>query len=428
MAANEAAPGMVIFERVARLFLPSGELSSAVFEADKDWSFERSSFGSAEVVVWGRPPLESGAGPREGLTFSRRRAMALMSLRSSRAGAPRVRQVHRWPPPVIGTNELKNAAKRALIAGAVVELSTVGHYERVLDRALAQAGVDHDGAFSPASGGSVRAVVKVRDTNPLPTPDAPHEQRADALFRSGIEGTGADPGPAAGALEALGTAGVRLVPRMLGRGTADGTAWTLESLLIGRRPRHVSTPLLQQVAGFCARLPRRDEVPTTMEKDFAVIATYLPQVEGRLAALKNRCVSLVEGLGSVGRHGDLWAGNLLVQGEDLTGVVDWDAWHDRGIPGTDLLNACSYVDSPAGSSLGDRFVRRPWLQTPFPDVSRPYWSELGVDPSARAVEEGVAVAWWAGQVAANMERMPHLASQERWLRTNVWQVLEALGS
>ena len=425
MAATEATTGMVIFERVARLFLPSGDLSSAVFETDKEWSFDRSSFGSADVIVWGRPPLESGAAPREGLTFARHRATALVSLRSSRAGVPRLQQVHRWPPPAIGTNELKNAAKRALIAGAVVELSTVGDYERVVDRALAQAGVDHDGTFSPASGGSVRAFVKVGGTNPVPAPDAPPEQRAGALFRIGIEGTGADPGAAARALEVLGKAEVRLVPRMLGRGTGDGTAWTLESLLIGRRPRHVSTSLLQQVAGFCARLPRRDEVPTAMDEDFAAITSHLPQVGGRLAALQDRCAPVVGQLGSVGRHGDLWAGNVLVQGESLTGIVDWDAWRDRGVPGTDLLNACSYVDSPAGSSLGDRFARRPWAQTPFTKVSRPYWRDLGVDPSARALEM-VAVAWWAGQVAANIERMPHLVNQERWLRTNVFQVLEAL--
>ncbi|MDQ3955222.1 MAG: aminoglycoside phosphotransferase family protein [Actinomycetota bacterium] len=426
MAATEATTGMVIFERVARLFLPRGDLSSAVIEADKNWSFDRSSFGSADVIVWGRPPLESGAGLLEGLTFTRQRTTALMSLRSRRGGLPRLQQVHRWPPPAIGTNEFKNAAKRALIAGAVVELSTVGHYERVVDRALAQAGVDHEGTFIPASGGSLRAFVKVGITDPVPAPDAPPEQRAGALFRIGIEETGADPGPAARALEALGKAGVRFVPRMLGRGTAEGTAWTLESLLIGRRPRHVSTSLLQQVAGFGARLPRRDETPTAMNEDFAVITSHLPQVEGRLAVLKKRCAPLMEDLGSVGRHGDLWAGNLLVQGEDLTGIVDWDAWHDRGVPGTDLLNACSYVDAPPESSLGDRFVRRPWTQTPFSEVSRPYWRDLGVNPSASALEM-VAVAWWAGQVAANVERMPHLVNQERWLRTNVFQVLDALG-
>jgi hypothetical protein len=125
------------------------------------------------------------------------------------------------------------------------------------------------------------------------------------------------------------------------------------------------------------------------------------------------------------RHGDLWAGNLLVERGVLRGVVDWDAWHPAAVPGTDLLHLLAMQEAVRrGRSLGELWRERPWEWAAFRQLTGGYWRALGLAPN-RDVREAVAWAWWANQVACSLARLPELAMDEQWLRRNVEVVLTA---
>jgi len=65
-------------------------------------------------------------------------------------------------------------------------------------------------------------------------------------------------------------------------------------------------------------------------------------------ALRARTRDLIDGAlrGARGRlgvvHGDFGASNILVEGERLTGVIDWEASHDHGLP---VLDSFNYLDA-----------------------------------------------------------------------------------
>ncbi|MGH2698646.1 MAG: hypothetical protein ACRDJL_05520, partial [Actinomycetota bacterium] len=61
----------------------------------------------------------------------------------------------------------------------------------------------------------------------------------------------------------------------------------------------------------------------------------------------------------------------------------------------------------------------------FGAASALYWRALGVAPTPAQLE-AVGVAWWMGQIANNLARLPHLARDERWLERNVEPVVCAM--
>jgi hypothetical protein len=240
-------------------------------------------------------------------------------------------------------------------------------------------------------------------------------------------GTGEPGAPlhAADGLERLAAARLYAVPRLLGRGEVVGASWSAESALRGRRPRSVGPRLARQVTSLCLAFPRAEGPPLAIARDLETIELALPDRAGALRAVAAGVKPVVAALPAVLRHGDLWAGNLLVERGALTGVVDWDAWHPAAMPGTDLLRLFATEERRrAHLSLGRMWIMRPWRSERFLALSRNYWSALGVAPSDEVLD-AVGIAWWASEIAGTLSRLPHRAADVGWLTANVDAVLAA---
>lgn len=350
--------------RVARLLGPADGSDVTVVDAGRSWT----NVPERGPAVWGRAPAPSGTSLTAALAFAARREIAVR-----RAGAA---SVTRWRPPDLGGPPARNAVRNALLSGAIAEIDPPR--ERVIDAMAAEAG-GRVASWRPGSGGSVLARLDVR-----------------ALLRAGGAGN------EAAALETLDDP---LVPDLIAR----GEGWTAETLLPGKRPRRMTREMWDACVDLCARFPRA-AAPEAPRADLrAVPSLELPPA--------------LERLPGIARHGDLWRPNLLANGRELTGVVDWDAWHPAGAPGTDLLNL--YATEHHGPGIGAAWSERPWRSEGFGAATRRYWDALGLRPTTEELD-AIAVAWWAGQVAASLRRLPHLADDAAWLEANVHAVVRSL--
>jgi aminoglycoside phosphotransferase (APT) family kinase protein len=125
------------------------------------------------------------------------------------------------------------------------------------------------------------------------------------------------------------------------------------------------------------------------------------------------------------RHGDLWSGNLLVEGGGLSGMLDWDAWHPAGAPGADLFHlAATEVGLRNRRPMGRMAHGRVWRQEEF-DWTDSYFRALGLNPDPNQLD-AIGTAWWAGQAANSVRRDPDLAVDARWVSDNVEAVLSSL--
>ncbi len=277
-----------------------------------------------------------------------------------------------------------------------------GNGAALLDEVLREAAADALSDLAVGADGAVRVRVT--------------RSGVQGLLRMGLSGTPADPSWAATGLAALQARSCPRVPRALGSGRSHDVTWLLEELLPGRRPRALTPRLTSEVAAFVAALPASDAAPAVRE-DAAVVAAADP---GSASAVL-QAADAVAGSGLAGQvrlgHGDLWSGNVLAEGDRLTGVIDWDAWAPAALPGVDLLHLLGTEERiRTRSSLGEVWLRRPWDATEFADEVQRHWPDWGGDAEARRL---VGIAWWLGQLAADLRRNPLLAGDARWLARNV---------
>ncbi len=409
---------VVRFEALARLLLPAQPRTPGrVFETDRRFTFDRSAVSGADAIVWGRPPLPSGTPVPELARSALERERALRALRSDPPEPLVVVGWHRWHPSSIRPGTFRNGLRKALLGGLLVELAPPGgdRPPRPIDDVALAAGANRRvTAFRPGSGGS--ALVVLDDAG-----------GRTVLVRTGLIDTPGDPSHSSGALELLERGEVPLTPRLLGGGEVASASWTSESMLAGARPRRVTRSLVADLAAFCARLPRSGGPATAHTSDAGVIASVLPGHASAVAALGDEIGAALDGLPGVMRHGDFWSGNIMSRGGRLSGVIDWDAWHPAAVAGTDLLHflvAEQALRSHRG--LGEIWRHRPWSSEEFVAAAVPYWRALGLAPTGEQLE-AVGAAWWMGQIANNLARLPHLAHDEKWLERNVEPVISSLG-
>jgi hypothetical protein len=404
----------VSFEDLAFLFLPAGaDRTAKVIETDHRWRPLPTRAEDEDVVLWGRGAIRSGTG----LATSARSAIARERvLRSIHHGTfhDLIVRVHRLPPPRLTGARVRERLRVALLGGALVELWSGPPSRRVIDVVAEEAGANQPVVhFRPGSGGS--AIVRLRAAD-----------GGRFVLRVARKGTPGDPSRAADALATLGPLGLGPVPRPIDRGETAGGSWSSESLLSGRRPRHISTNVAAEIARLCSVLPRSDEPATAHQEDLLSVAGRFPQWEKQLNGAGEELRDLARAVPSVARHGDLWAGNILVRRDHVSGVVDWDAWHPAAFPGVDLVHLVAMDEADRRHrGLGRAWLGRPWLSDRFRSLASEYWASLRLVPNSRFLEM-LGVAWWANQVAASLRRLPHLAHDDRWVSSNVDLVMESL--
>ena len=403
------------FKALARLLLPADGAPSMVVEADPRWKLGPIVTSQPSTVIWGRAPAPSGTAIPRLARMAAARERALLAVRVRPERPYRVSGVYRWRPPRLVAGHVRNRLRDTLLGGAVVELVRDPRRPRVLDAVAAAAG--HPGdvrRFTAGSGGS--ALVRLEDAG----------VHAGRILRLAQAGQPADPAHAADGLERLAPLGIGVVPNLLKRGVVCGASWTIESTLPGRRPAWVTPAIALQVVTLCARLPVAATGPTALEADLGRIAAALPEQSQELTEAGARAARILGCLPLVMRHGDLWAGNLLVAGNQLTGVVDWDNWHTAAVPGTDLLHLMT-TDRALRTrrEMGEVFMGRPWRSPAFRSLSASYWEAFELRPDSEVLD-AVGVAWWASEIGHALKLAPGQARDQRWVALNVEAILRRL--
>ncbi|MEO8229721.1 MAG: phosphotransferase [Chloroflexota bacterium] len=412
-----AGPGSPLHRR-AFPFLPvDPDRHGTAIEAPPDWrrALPREA-GTLDVVVWGRLPDARPSSARD-LRLALAREWALRRIAVVGLDGFRVAGVHRVAAGGLGGG-LRGRIRKALRAGALVELTRLPAGERVLDAVLTAADARlTEATLGFGSGGALIARVARGRAEP-------------GLLRLAEIGAPGDPARTGETLELLAGLAVALAPLALGRGTVAGASWSLESLLPGRRPSRLTPELVRAVAAALAAFPRTEGPALALEADLRDIVARVPSRSERTLRLAESIaaeLAAAPAVPAVLRHGDLWTGNLLVDDGALSGIIDWDAAHPAGVPGSDLVQlVATELRGRRRHSLGAAFVARPWDSAEFRVAGADYWPVIGIEPSPR-LNELAGLAWWAAEVNGTTSRLPHRATDEHWLASNVDPVLSALG-
>lgn len=401
---------------VAALLAPVDEhVRAAIVEAKRWEPPAEAAAGGFDILIWGHRTASAEASLAMASRQALRRELTLRTMGRRLRIGHRVLSLHRIAPGIGGSGRVRAWLRQSLYSGVLLEIGSEP-VTRVLDVVAEQAGItERVSCIDVRSGGALVVRAQHFDGTPL-------------ILRVGRVGTGADPAGAAAALQWLGGSGdASLVPRVLGRGQVHDFSWSAETLLTGNCPRRLTPRLLWQAGLFCATLPRSSAAPTSHEDDLTTIANAVPGTEQHLGTTTTWLREVTAGLPAILRHGDLWRGNLLVASGELSGVVDWDAAHVAGLPGTDLLQLHATTRRHReGLSLGAMWLRRPWTSEEFRCLSRDYWEAIDVRPDVDVLE-AVGAAWWAAEVAGTLTRIPHRAADRAWLAANVEPVVARLG-
>jgi VanZ family protein len=407
-------PRRAELEALAFVLMPAEQsLKALLVEADCRWRSGRWRFDT-DYAVWGRSWLATSKPLARALRFAIDRERALWRLRRRPAGGLHVVAVHRLHPPMRSGAGLRRGMRQTLLGGALVELSRVQDVLRVIDVVACAAGErDRMARIRRGSGGAAVALIRRHDGEP-------------AVLRVARLGSSGDPARGGNALRYMAHAEVDEVPRLIASGCNAGASWTLESFIVGAQPRRARSGLIADVGRVLARLPRTDSPPHAPADDLRLLGRFLPQHADVFSAAAGLLDNVLWRLPSVMRHGDLWVSNLLVRKGRLVGILDWDAWHPLGVPGTDLLYL--FVTEKWRHStvaLGDLWGERPWCAPAFLNWATPYWDALGVRTDARILE-AIGVAAWSAQVASNLMRLPQLVDNERWMGSNADKLVSYL--
>jgi aminoglycoside phosphotransferase (APT) family kinase protein len=300
-----------------------------------------------------------------------------------------------------------------LLGGALVELARAPGAESVLDAVIRASESTAIEGETVASGSDRAATMRVRNASGRP-----------AILRFGPSTGVADQTASATILRQLEAAGVTSVPRVMSDGEVGGAAFVVETIVPGHRPPKVSDDLIARVAEFLAGLPKGDRPPASVREDIEAIAVAMPESAGDLLDLLERLRPHIEPLPSILSHRDLWSGNVLVDGSELGGVIDWDGGHLYGVPGTDLLHLfMSQRRERDRFDIGRVWVNKPWRSENFGRVTAQYWSALEIEPRS-ILMDAIAIAWWVGWLRQAITRHERLLADEPWLAANMSRVLK----
>ena len=353
--------------------------------------------------LWLRSPLAAGSGIFRVAAHAAVREAALLGAALPGRGPT---SVYRLPVQLLRIG-LRSRARALLAHGAAVyPVAPPGG--RLLDRLAYDAGLAVCGVPRPGGGG----VVSVRGR------DADGRWR---LLRVGPPGGFNDPARAAEGLRRAAVARSPFIPRSLAEGVTHGLSWTVEEMLAGQRPPRLTAVLLADAAAFCANLPPSG-APARPGAGARALAGWFPDRAGGLSRLARVLDDTLGDLPGVVRHGDLWSGNLLARGGRLTGVVDWDAWAEDGVPALDLVHLVATEERlRLRRPIGAVYAKMPWRRPEVRALLGQWWPAL--DRNLARVD-ALGTAWWSSQLASDIARTPALAHNPRWVSDNIHAVLD----
>jgi hypothetical protein len=219
------------------------------------------------------------------------------------------------------------------------------------------------------------------------------------------------------------------IPWRLAGGRLNLVEWSLEELLPGSRPPRQLSPALQDEAlEFLVGLRRLDggvERDRGFEELAAAVGSVCESNEAsRLEALGARLDLELAGLPRGFAHGDFFAGNLVADGDRLTGILDWDAGGAGRLPLLDVLHLRRTLIHDGTDLWGSVIVEQllPELRAGGDRLVRRYCSELGLglDP---ALLETLLWAYWLDHASYQLRTHAHRRTDRAWIDANLRTVL-----
>jgi hypothetical protein len=222
------------------------------------------------------------------------------------------------------------------------------------------------------------------------------------------------------------------VPELVARDRLGLADWSLERRLPGNR---AVAPLSGRVLSGCVDFlvalhmtPGRSENAPAATEDAARIAELAPSEAAMVLELAAR---IDRDLADVPRgfaHGDFHRGNLLLEGERLVGVIDWDAADPDRLAFLDLLHLQAFNGRPlSGQEWGPTILRDllPWARSGGGEIGQAYWSRIGFSPSTSQLE-GLVAAYWLSRASYELQTWADRRRRRAWMHNNVKLVLDAL--
>jgi hypothetical protein len=224
-----------------------------------------------------------------------------------------------------------------------------------------------------------------------------------------------------------------LVPWQRDAGRAGLAVWSLERRLPGAMPSLTTLPrILPECVDFLVGLhgcAGAAAPPASLLPSAELVASFLPpDVAARAIALATRVEEAVSGLPRGFAHGDFCRENLLVDGDRLTGVVDWESGGPARLPGCDLFQLLGTAERERRRcSLGEALLGAvlPAIRAGGDDLTRSYCERTGV-PADPEVLEALAIAGWLQYVAHQLRVYADRGQRTRWVTGNLHRVLDAL--
>jgi hypothetical protein len=226
------------------------------------------------------------------------------------------------------------------------------------------------------------------------------------------------------------------VPQLLGDGRLGITRWSLEVRVAGvPAPHSLDSSLLDSCVDFLRALHglgdclAADEDVGRLSAHGRIVERVLPlDRRGALHELTRATESRLVEVARVFGHGDFCTSNLLVQGRQLTGVVDWEAASANSLPVVDLLHFhLLEVRRPNvyewGTAIVDYLL--PLMQRGGDTVIQSYLERVGLDLDPRTLE-AMVTAYWLGRVSSQVGTYVERNRDPVWIERNIVRVLDAL--
>jgi len=224
------------------------------------------------------------------------------------------------------------------------------------------------------------------------------------------------------------------VPRLIAAGKLGLGDWCAEERLPGTAASHELAPeLLDDCVDFLVALHAVEpgETGAPLIESAKIVAASCTQAEHREAVLElgQGLDAELEGLPRGFGHGDFWTRNLLVTGNRLRAVIDWDSATPGRLPLLDLLHLrLSAHRDKTREYLGTALVRHqlPWAEMGGDEIVDSYCRRIGIDLSGGLLK-WVVFAYWLDRVAFEINASADRAERPVWMRNNVEVVLDTLG-
>ncbi|MGZ4314570.1 MAG: aminoglycoside phosphotransferase family protein [Gaiellaceae bacterium] len=326
-----------------------------------------------------------------------------------------LRPLRKWP---VGALSVEGFPRAALAIGA---RDTIG--PTALDEALLTAGEIAGQAFGAA-------YYLVREAGLVVVGEV-------AVVRAAV-------GPGAGSIEAQVAAlktlrgrhppdGIaRLLPRILGRGKAGLVEWAVERRLPGLVPTYpLSNSILRDCLEFLTALYASGRTEDAQPLQVGALAAVChPDVGARIRRLGHALNGRLRDLPRGFAHGDFWGGNLLVNGQGLSGVIDWDYAGMGRMPLLDLLHLIVSAQAPSPPELwGPAVVHRllPQARAGGDALVREYCARVGLKVTPELLVD-LVLAYWLDRLAFELGAYADRRQRHRWVANNVDLVLDAVNA